>query len=118
MMRRPLRPYRDADVPHDHGGHMTHDDIAIALRGLDSRLREKLGVAALYVFGSVARGEAGTGSDVDLLVEFEGPPTFARFMDLKFLLEDALGVRVDLVARGALRERLRPRIESELRRVA
>jgi uncharacterized protein len=36
----------------------------------------------LYVFGSVARGEATPASDVDLLVEFEGRPTFATFMDL------------------------------------
>ena len=88
---------------------MTVDDLTRALQGLQRRLREEFSVAALYVFG---------GSDVDLLVEFEGPPTFARFMDLKFLLEDTLGVRVDLVTRGALRDRIRPRIESEARRVA
>jgi predicted nucleotidyltransferase len=66
----------------------------------------------------VARGEATPASDVDLLVEFDGRPTFARFMDLKALLEDALGVRVDLVTRPALREQLRPQIEAEARRVA
>ena len=97
---------------------MTPDDLTRALQGLQRQLREELGVAALYVFGSVARGEAVAGSDVDLIVEFEGPPTFARFMDLKFLIEDTLGVRVDLVTRGALRDRIRPRIESEARRVA
>lgn len=97
---------------------MTYDDLTLALRGLERRLREELGVAALYVFGSVARGEAAAGSDLDLLVEFESQPTFARFMDLKFLLEDTLGVRVDLGTRSALRDQLRPRIESEARRVA
>ena len=97
---------------------MTQDDLVRALQGLRRRLREEFHVAALYVFGSVARGEAVAGSDVDLLVEFEGPPTFARFMDLKFLLEDTLGVRVDLVTRGALRDRMKLRIESEARRVA
>lgn len=97
---------------------MTQDDLTRALKGLQQRLREEFAVAALYVFGSVARGEAGAGSDVDLLVEFDGPPTFARFMDLKFLLEDTLGARVDLVTRGALRGRIRSGIESEARRVA
>jgi predicted nucleotidyltransferase len=48
----------------------------------------ELGVRTLYVFGSVARGEASLGSDVDLVVEFDGPATFARFMDSKFLLEE------------------------------
>jgi uncharacterized protein len=97
---------------------VTQDDLTLALRRLERTLRQDLGVAALYVFGSVARGEAAPGSDVDLLVEFEGPPTFARFMDLKFLLEDTLSARVDLVTRGALRATLRPRVEAEAQRVA
>jgi predicted nucleotidyltransferase len=97
---------------------VTHDDLTRALGGLERRLREDFGVTALYVFGSVARGEAVAGSDVDLLVEFQGPSTFARFMDLKFLLEDTLGARVDLVTRAALRAPLRARVESEARRVA
>jgi predicted nucleotidyltransferase len=97
---------------------VTQDDLTLALRGLERTLREDLGVAALYVFGSVARGEAASGSDVDLLVEFQGPPTFARFMDLKFLLEDTLGARVDLVTRAALRATIRPQVEAEAQRVA
>jgi predicted nucleotidyltransferase len=97
---------------------VTQDELTRALHGLERTLRQDLGVAALYVFGSVARGEAASGSDVDLLVEFEGPPTFARFMDLKFLLEDTLGARVDLVTRGALRATIRPRVEAEAQRVA
>ena len=82
------------------------------------RLKSELGVAALYVFGSVARGEASADSDVDMLVEFDGPATFARFMDLKALLEDSLGARVDLVTRAALRTPSKRRIEAEARRVA
>jgi predicted nucleotidyltransferase len=77
-----------------------------------------LGVAALYLFGSVARDEARDDSDVDLLVEFTGPPSFDRFMDLKFFLEDALGVPVDLVTRRALKAFLRSEIERDAYRVA
>jgi predicted nucleotidyltransferase len=97
---------------------MRLDDLTSAIRSLEPRLRQELCVRALYVFGSVARGEASPTSDVDLLVEFDGPPALARFMDLKFLLEGTLRVRVDLVKRAVLRDPLRPRIESELRRVA
>ena len=42
------------------------------------------GVKSLALFGSVARDEATTKSDVDLLVEFEGKVTFDCYMDLKF----------------------------------
>jgi len=97
---------------------MTLNAVTDAVHQLEHRLRTELGVSALYVFGSVARGEARTDSDIDVLVEFDGPATFARFMDLKALLEDTLGGRVDLVTRAALRAPLKPRIEAEARRVA
>jgi len=75
-------------------------------------------VRDLFVFGSFARDEAGPDSDVDLLVDFEGPPTFDAYMELKFALEDRLGRPVDLATRDSLRRRLRPLVEREARRVA
>jgi hypothetical protein len=87
---------------------------------LRSRIQDlrRFGVRSLELFGSVARGEAHAGSDVDLLVEFDDRPTFDRFMDLKFFLEELLSRRVDLVTRAALRPRMRPLIEREAVRVA
>ena len=93
----------------------THTDVVDAL---GPRLREEFQVVARYVFGSAACGDDRQGSDVDLLVDFDGPATFAGFMDLEALLEDALAVRVDLVTRKALRPHVRPRIEAAARRVA
>lgn len=51
---------------------------------------------ALRLFGSVLRGEAPSSSDIDFLVDIEGPPTFRRFMGLKFALEELLGAQVAL----------------------
>ncbi len=81
-------------------------------------LRERYGVRRLALFGSVARGESGATSDVDVLVDFKGPATFDRYMGVKFRLEDILGVKVDLVTRKALRPELAPRIEAEAVHVA
>ena len=67
----------------------------------------------LKVFGSVARGAARAGSDLDLLVDFPASPSFEQYMDLKLALEDLLRVPVDLVTRGGLRPELRQRIEAE-----
>ena len=78
----------------------------------------KFAVRALFLFGSVARDEAGPESDVDLLVEFAGVPTYRGYMDLKFFLEDLFGCRVDLVTRSGLRPRALPAIEREAIRVA
>jgi predicted nucleotidyltransferase len=50
------------------------------------------------LFGSVLRGEARSGSDIDLLVQFAaGAKTFGRFLALAELLEERLGRRVELV---------------------
>jgi len=84
--------------------------------GLLSEHREALGrfdVESLAVFGSVARGEGEPGSDVDVLVEFEGRATFDLFMDLKFFLEELLGCHVDLVTRKALKPCMRPYVEKD-----
>ena len=75
---------------------------------------EKFGVKSLAVFGSVARGEANPGSDVDILVEFEDRATFDRFMDTKYYLEELLGCRVDLVVPDAIKPRMKPFIMQDL----
>jgi predicted nucleotidyltransferase len=91
---------------------MRQDEI---IRLLSERQAEmqRFGVRSLALFGSVARDMAREDSDVDILVEFDGPPGFGRFMDLKFFLEDLLGRRVDLVTRKALKPRLRTHVEEE-----
>ena len=73
----------------------------------------QLGVKSLALFGSAARGEARVDSDLDLLVEFDGPATFDRYMQLKSFLEELLDCPVDLVTRQALKPRLRPYVEKE-----
>lgn len=76
-------------------------------------LRTRFGVRELAVFGSAARGDSKENSDIDVLVAFDGPADFDRFMGLKIHLEDLLGIRVDLVTSRALRPELRSRIEKE-----
>lgn len=87
-----------------------------ALRLLSENLpeaRRKFSVQRLGLFGSVARNEAGVESDVDVLVEFSGKPTFDNYMGLKLYLEELFGTAVDLAIRSDLRPALRPRIEQE-----
>ncbi len=97
---------------------MNRGEILGLLRSSFQTMRAKFGVKDLMVFGSAARDEIRSQSDVDVLVEFEQQPNFDRFMDLKFFLEDILKVPVDLVTREALKPRMRPMIEKEAIRVA
>jgi len=92
-------------------------EVLTLLQGQGKRLAS-FAVRSLFLFGSVARDQAGPDSDVDLLVEFAGSPTYRGYMDLKFFLEDLLGCRVDLVTRSGLRPRALPAIEREAIRVA
>ncbi|MDO9449477.1 MAG: nucleotidyltransferase family protein [Rugosibacter sp.] len=76
-------------------------------------LANRYGVTQLALFGSTARDSANVGSDVDILVAFDGPATSARYFGVQFYLEDLFGCAVDLVTEKALRAELRPFVEKE-----
>ena len=76
-------------------------------------LAQCYGVTRLALFGSTARDEARPGSDVDIVVGFDGPATSARYFGVQFYLEDESGCPVDLVTGKAMRPDLRPYIERE-----
>ena len=95
-------------------------DKAEALRRLreeKAHVMREFGVNELVLFGSVARDEAGDDSDVDILVQFDGPATSKRYFGVQFYLEDLLDCPVDLVTDKALRAELKPFIEREAVRV-
>lgn len=90
---------------------LTTADILETLARHEPRLRA-LGVQRLALFGSAARGELRETSDLDFVVEFKRK-TFDAYMDLKALLEDLFGRKVDLVLADAIKPRLRAAILDE-----
>jgi len=76
-------------------------------------LCDRFGVTSLAIFGSTVRNTASATSDVDILVDFDGPATSDRYFGVQFYLEDLFGCPVDLVTEKALRSELRPFIEKE-----
>ncbi len=60
-------------------------------------------ITGASLFGSRAAGTAGENSDVDLILEFSGPVSLITLNEIKFQLEDLLGLPVDIV-HGPLRE--------------
>jgi len=67
------------------------------------------------IFGSVARGEAGLESDIDLLVKMEEGRSLLDLSALVLDLQDFLGVKVDVVSEDGLYWLLRRRILKEAR---
>ncbi len=76
-------------------------------------LRAKYRLESLAVFGSMARGDDREGSDVDILVSFEGAADFDRFMGLKLDLEDLFQRPVDLGTPDTLRPEMRRKLRAE-----
>ncbi len=77
-------------------------------------LREKYKVKTLGVFGSYVRGEQKKRSDVDVLVEYDESPTLLTLVELENYLSDQIGIKVDLVMKGALKPRIGKHILSEV----
>ncbi|MGH9271909.1 MAG: nucleotidyltransferase family protein [Ilumatobacteraceae bacterium] len=75
-----------------------HRDAIIATVRLNKGRR-------VAVFGSVARGEDGPDSDIDLLVEFEAGSSLLDMIRLEDALRELLGCGVDVVSAGALLDR-------------
>ena len=87
-------------------------------------MREKIlpvllpyGVRQISLFGSVARGEDTSESDIDLLVEFEDPPQrplgLMTWVRLERELAAQFGRRVDMVSARGVSRHLAPYIEAE-----
>ncbi len=75
----------------------------------------RMGVKKIGLFGSFAREEQHSDSDIDLLVEFQrGKKNFDNFIRLSFLLEDILGRPVELVTPESLSPYLRPYIMEQV----
>jgi len=67
------------------------------------------------IFGSFARGDNKKGSDIDILVEFKESPSLLTLIKLENDLSEILGVKVDLVTTGAVKnKRIKKSIKKDL----
>ncbi|BAM90916.1 putative nucleotidyltransferase [Bradyrhizobium oligotrophicum S58] len=85
------------------------------LQALAPALRSA-GITRLSLFGSRARGDARPDSDLDVLVETTAPgllPAFDHFK-VQHLIEDDIGLRVQITQRALLKRRIADRIADDL----
>jgi predicted nucleotidyltransferase len=91
----------------------TLSEIRTILRAHADELRERYGMSELAVFGSVARGEAREGSDVDIIAHVPENMSILGVVSAENCLSELLGCKVDLVPRSDIRRELRGRILGE-----
>lgn len=94
---------------------------AQAIAGLKQRadVLQGMGAAALYLFGSTARDEASSGSDIDLFID-QAPGRVLSLLDLvgiKQFLEEELETEVDVITRASLHPLLKADIEQSAVRI-
>jgi len=77
------------------------------------RVAARYGARNVRVFGSVARGEAGPESDLDLLVDLQPGRSLLDHAGLVLELERVFGRKVDVATEGGLRPRIRDRVLRE-----
>ncbi len=92
---------------------VTMDRVLSQLKNMLPLLRARYHLRTLEVFGSYVRGEAGSKSDLDLLVTFDEVPTLFQFVALENYLSDTLGVKVDLVMKDSLKPAIKEYILAE-----
>lgn len=96
---------------------MKQDLVLQTLKQKNTELTKQFGVKSLLLFGSVARDEATSASDVDLLVEFNRPVGYFGLFALQDYLEKLLGCPVDLGTLISLKPYIKERLMGELIRV-
>lgn len=89
------------------------EDVENVLKKNKKILREKYFVKRIGVFGSWLRGEQQPESDIDILVEIDGPIGW-DFIELNEYLENLLGNKVDLISIKALKPQLKEEILSQV----
>lgn len=89
-------------------------EIEAILRARRDEMARNYGITEIGVFGSCLRGEATGESDIDILVAFDQPVGFFRFLELEEQLSEWLGAKVDLVTRAALKPHMGRSILSEV----
>jgi predicted nucleotidyltransferase len=87
--------------------------IEETLRTNKRYLNKRYGVKELGIFGSYLHREQKTRSDLDLLVEFEEPIGLFDFIRLENELTRLTGIKVDLVVKEALKQRIKDKVIKE-----
>ena len=71
---------------------------------------QQYGITKAAIFGSLAKGEAKTNSDVDILVEIKSDISLLDFIGIKIELEEVLKMRVDLVEYDTIKPIIKKKI--------
>ena len=107
---------RAAEVPnHTIGTPLkTLIEIQNILTEIKSQLTDEYHISQLGIFGSYARGDYNSASDIDILVEYAQKPSLFDLIELQNYLSDRLQMKVDLVTKDGLKPQIKEKILAEV----
>ena len=107
---------RAAEVPNHAIGTplKTLIEIQNILIEIKSELTEKYHVHQIGIFGSYARGDYNSASDIDVLVEYSQKPSLFGLIELQNYLSDRIQMKVDLVTKDGLKPQIKEQILAEV----
>lgn len=92
---------------------MGRDEIVSVLQDFKKRYSVQYGIQSLGIFGSLARGEARSDSDVDIVVKID-PPNLITLSRIRLEIEEIIHKHVDIVHyRERMNKLLKEKIDSE-----
>jgi predicted nucleotidyltransferase len=92
----------------------TLNEIKQSLSIQKTMLLKTYNVNRLGIFGSYARGEQQQDSDLDVLIDYEDPPSLVTLIELEYYLSEIIGVKVDLVTTKGIKPQLKDYILKEV----
>lgn len=93
---------------------MTREQVLDTLRAHEAELR-RLGVLHAALFGSLARGDAGPRSDIDVMIDFDPASSISMwdYVGIVQSIQALLPGKVDVVGRRGMNRHIRPHAERE-----
>lgn len=97
---------------------MRKDEAVRQLREHADAIRA-IGARSLYLYGSTARGEAGTASDIDLFVDYDADSDFSaiELIRIKHYVSDLLGTDADVTTRDGLHPLIREEVIAKAEKI-
>lgn len=91
----------------------TLSEIKTILNSHKDRLFSDYPIKSMAIFGSYTRKTQNDSSDLDILIEFSDRLGI-RFVNLADDMEKIIGLKVDLVSKGGIKEKYLATINSDL----
>ncbi|TPJ75623.1 nucleotidyltransferase domain-containing protein [Mesorhizobium sp. B2-6-2] len=97
---------------------MSRNDVIERLQKNADAIRG-MGVTSLYLFGSAARGDARSDSDLDLFIDYDPARRFSLIdlVGIKQFLEEKMSAEIDITTRDSLHPMLKADIERSAVRI-